>query len=55
MTEERIEEEASARRQLLQFIEKACAEAGVACETVCETSDHPYDAILKIAEARKAI
>jgi len=54
VTEERIEEEARVRAgSYLQFIERACAEAGVACETVCETSDHPYDAILKIAEARK--
>ena len=54
VTEERIEEEARVRAgSYLEFIDKACAEAGVECETVCETSDHPYDAILKIAEARK--
>ena len=25
----------------------------MACDTVCETSDHPHDAILKTANARK--
>jgi nucleotide-binding universal stress UspA family protein len=54
VTEERIEEEAKARAQsYLAFIRRAAEEAGVACDTVCETSDHPYDAILKTAEARQ--
>ena len=53
ITEERIEEEARARaNSYLEFIRKSCADAGVACETVCETSDHPHDAILKIADTR---
>ncbi len=54
LTEERIEEESRARAKgYLEFIEAACRDAGVDCETVCETSDHPYDAILKTAEGRK--
>lgn len=53
ITEERIEEEARARAEsYLAFIRKTAEEAGVPCDTVCETSDHPYDAILKTAEAR---
>lgn len=54
VTEERIEEEAKTRAEnYLAFVRKSAEEAGVACDTVCETSDHPYDAILKTAEARK--
>src|SRR5262245_27522035 len=53
VTEERIEEEAKARAQnYLEFVRKSAQEAGVPCETVCETSDHPYDAILKAADSR---
>jgi len=51
VTEERIEEEAMARAEgYLAFMKSAAHEAGIACDTVCETSDHPYDAILKAAE-----
>ena len=54
VTEERIEEEAKARaRSYLAFVEQTCAMAGVPCETVCETSDHPYDAILKTAKLKR--
>ena len=53
VTEERIEEEAKARAEnYLAFVNKVAAEAGVPCDTVCETSDHPYDAILKTAETK---
>jgi nucleotide-binding universal stress UspA family protein len=53
VTEERIEEEAKARAQnYLEFVRKSAQDAGVPCDTVCETSDHPYDAILKAADAR---
>lgn len=53
VTEERIEEEAKTRAEgYLTFVRRAAEAAGVPCETVCETSDHPYDAILKTAEAR---
>jgi len=51
VTEERIEEEAKARAEsYLAHVRDAATEAGVSCDTVCETSDHPYDAILKAAE-----
>jgi nucleotide-binding universal stress UspA family protein len=51
VTEERIEKEARARADnYLEFIRKTCNDASVPCETVCETSDHPYDAILKTAD-----
>jgi len=54
ITEERIEEEAKTRAQgYLAFVQKSAQDAGVTCDTVCETSDHPYDAILKTAEARQ--
>jgi len=53
VTEERIEEEAKARADsYLSFVRNSAAAAGVACEAVCETSDHPYDAILKAAESQ---
>ncbi len=52
MTEERIEEEAKARADTyLGFIRKECGEAGIQCATLCETSDHPYDAILRAADS----
>ena len=51
VTEERIEEEAKARADTyLGFMRETAGEAGVPCSTVCETSDHPYDAILKTAD-----
>lgn len=54
VTEERIEQEAKARAErYLAFVRNAAEEAGVACDTVCETSDHPYDAIIKTAESKK--
>lgn len=53
VTEERIEEEAKARAEgYLAFIKKTANEAGIPCDTICETSDHPYDAILKTADAK---
>ena len=53
VTEERIEKEARTRADnYLEFIQKTCSEAGVPCSTVCETSDHPYDAIIKTADAQ---
>jgi nucleotide-binding universal stress UspA family protein len=51
VTEERIEEEAKARAEsYLAFVRQSAESAGIASSTVCETSDHPYDAILKAAE-----
>ncbi len=53
VTEERIEKEARARAEsYLEFIAHTAANAGVACDCVCETSDHPYEAILKTATAK---
>jgi len=53
VTEERIEEEAKARADnYLAYVKKTADNAGVPCDTVCETSDHPYDAIIKTAEAK---
>jgi nucleotide-binding universal stress UspA family protein len=53
VTEERIEEEAKTRAEsYLAHIRQVAQDAGVACDTVCETSDHPYDAILKTADAK---
>lgn len=53
ITEERIEEEAKTRAAAyLRQVEEIAAAGGVPCVTVCETSDHPYDAILRTADAR---
>ncbi len=53
VTEERIEQEARARAETyLAFVKQTAEGAGVPCETICETSDHPHDAILKAAEAK---
>ena len=53
VTEERIEQEARARAEAyLGFVKETAAGAGVPCETICETSDHPHDAILKAAAAK---
>jgi len=53
VTEERIEEEAKVRAEsYLAFVRSSAGGARVPCETVCETSDHPYDAIIKTAAAR---
>jgi len=52
VTEERIEEEAKSRAETyLNFIREAASAAGVQCSTVCDTSDHPYDAILRTCDA----
>jgi nucleotide-binding universal stress UspA family protein len=54
VTEERIEEEAKTRAEsYLSYVRKCAQDAGVQCDTVCETSDHPYDAILKVADTRR--
>ena len=53
VTEERIEEEAKARAETyLGFVREAANAAGVPCSTLCDTSDHPYDAILRTCEAQ---
>ena len=54
VTEERIEEEAKVRAEsYLAFVRKTAQEEGVPCDTLCETSDHPYDAILKAANSQQ--
>ena len=53
ITEDRIEKEARSRADgFLAFVKRTAEAAGVPCDTVCETSDHPYDAILKTADAK---
>jgi nucleotide-binding universal stress UspA family protein len=53
ITEERIGQEAKARAATyLGQVEEAARQAGVGCRTVCETSDHPYDAILRAADSQ---
>ena len=53
ITHEKVEEEARARAaNFLAFVQKAAAAAGVACETVVATNDHPYDAIVNTANER---
>ena len=36
----------------LATLQRAAAEEGVSCETVVEVSDHPYEAIIRTADAR---
>ena len=36
----------------LAVLEKAAEEAGVPCDTLCKISDHPYEAIIRVAEKR---
>jgi nucleotide-binding universal stress UspA family protein len=36
----------------LSVIEKATKDAGVPCETLCEISDYPHEAIIEVAEKR---
>lgn len=53
VTEERIEQEAKARAEAyLALVRETAQKAGVPCETVCDTSDQPHEAILKTAEAK---
>lgn len=53
VTEEKIEEEARQRAaSFLDFVKKAAAASNVPCDTVVATSDHPYDAIVNIANER---
>jgi nucleotide-binding universal stress UspA family protein len=53
VTEEKIEEEARQRAaSFLDFVKKTAAASNVPCDTVVATSDHPYDAIVNIANER---
>ncbi|MBI3917074.1 MAG: universal stress protein [Betaproteobacteria bacterium] len=53
VTEEKIEEEARQRAaSFLDFVKKTAAASDVPCDTVVATSDHPYDAIVNIANER---
>lgn len=36
----------------LALVKKAAADAGVPCETVCESGDHPYEIIIDVATKR---
>src|SRR5258707_125822 len=50
VTQEKVEEEARARAaSFLDFVRKTAAQAGVQCDTVVATNDHPYDAIVNTA------
>jgi len=52
-TYERVEEEARARAaNFLAFVQKTADAAGVPCETVAATNEHPYDAIVNTANER---
>jgi nucleotide-binding universal stress UspA family protein len=53
VTEEKIEEEARQRAaSFLDYVKKTAAASSVACDTVVATSDHPYDAIVNVANER---
>jgi nucleotide-binding universal stress UspA family protein len=36
----------------LDFVKQAAAEAGVACDTLCESGDHPHAVIIDVAAKR---
>jgi nucleotide-binding universal stress UspA family protein len=48
--EETVKQHKMQAKRNLSFIEKAAETAGVPCETLCESSDHPYEAIIRVAE-----
>ncbi|OFV98854.1 MAG: hypothetical protein A3F68_00835, partial [Acidobacteria bacterium RIFCSPLOWO2_12_FULL_54_10] len=53
LTHEKVEKEARERAaSFLEFVQKTAAAAGVPCETVVATNDHPYDAIVNTANER---
>lgn len=53
VTHEKVEEEARARAaSFLEFVQKTADAAGVPCDTVVKTNDHPYDAIVNTANER---
>ena len=53
VTEEKIEEEARQRAaSFLDFVKRTATASNVACDTVVATSDHPYDAIVNVANER---
>src|SRR5688572_5684304 len=52
-TQEKVEEEARSRAaNFLSFVQKTADAAGVPCDTVVATNDHPYDAIVNTANER---
>jgi nucleotide-binding universal stress UspA family protein len=53
-TQKVIEDEAHERAEkFLAFVRRAADAAGVPCETMVATNDHPYDAIVNAANERK--
>ncbi len=50
--EETVKQHRMQSNRNLAFLEKAAREEGVPCETFCESSDHPYEAIIGVAEKR---
>lgn len=53
VTQEKVEEEGRARAAgFLEFVQKTADAAGVPCDTVVATNDHPYDAIVDTANER---
>ena len=51
--QEKAEEDAHAHAAtFLEFVQKTAEAAGVPCETVVATNDHPYDAIVNTANER---
>jgi nucleotide-binding universal stress UspA family protein len=52
VAQEKAEEEAYVHAaHFLEFVERSATAAGVPCETVVATNDHPYDAIVNTANA----
>jgi nucleotide-binding universal stress UspA family protein len=48
--EETVTQHKKQAERNLSFVAKTAQEADVPCETVCEISDHPYEAIIRVAE-----
>src|SRR4051812_6990124 len=50
VAQEKVEEDARSRAQsFLAFVRRTAEKAGVDCETIVATNDHPYDAIVNAA------
>ena len=53
-TGERYERDSRARADhYLGMVQREAGEKGVACDTICVSSDHPYDAIIEAAQRRE--
>ena len=50
--EETIRQHRPEADRILAVVTQAAQDAGVPCETLCEASDHPHEAIIEVCEKR---